>query len=94
MKSCTLMCKNGHTQMRHQITIPHLVESMTCHKKSLYIVLKMPETIAIYSNVSNVISLNISKIVQHVQLCAVQNGKLREVHPISDMDLGNPCDVS
>ena len=32
--------------------------------------------------------------VQHVQICEIQNGDLRESHPISDMDLGNPCDVS
>ena len=50
MKSCALMCKNGRTQMRPLITIPCLVESMTYHKKSLYIVFKTPETIAIYSN--------------------------------------------
>ena len=56
MKSCALMCKNGRTQMRRLITIPRLVESMTCHKKSLYIVFKMPETIAIYSNASNMIA--------------------------------------
>ena len=50
MKSCALMCKKGHTQMRHLIAIPRLVEGMSYHKKSLYIVFKMPETIAIYSN--------------------------------------------
>ena len=32
--------------------------------------------------------------VQHVQICEIQNGNLRELHPISDMDLGNPCDIS
>ena len=36
--------------MPHLITIPRLVEGMLYHKKSLYIVFKMPETIAIYSN--------------------------------------------
>ena len=31
--------------------------------------------------------------VQHVQICEIQNGNLQESHLISDMDLGNPCDI-
>ena len=29
--------------------------------------------------------------VQHVQICEIQSGDVQELHPISDMDLGNPC---
>ena len=77
------------------IIILLLAESMSYHTKSLYIVFKMPESITIYTNaIANTIILNISKNVQHVQMCEFQNGDLRGAHAISDMDLGNPCDVS
>ena len=71
-----------------------LVKKVPSHVKSFFIVFKTSNHISIYSNQiaqHNQFEHNIN--VQHVQICEIQNGDVRESHRISGMDLGNPCDV-
>ena len=72
-----------------------LLERILFDVKSFSIVFKMSSHISIYINeIAQHNQFEHNKKVQHVQICTFQNGDLRESHPISDMDLGNPCDIS
>ena len=71
-----------------------LLERVPSHVKSFFIVFKTSNHRSIYTNdiaQHNQFEHNIN--VQNVQICEIQNGDVQELHPISNMDLGNPCDV-
>ena len=71
-----------------------LLERVLSHVKSFFIVFKMSNHRSIYTNdiaQHNQFEHNIN--VQHVQIFEIQNGDVRESHQISDMDLGNPCEL-
>ena len=72
-----------------------LLEIVLSDVKSFFIVFSMLNHISIYTKEiaqHNKFEHNIN--IQHVQICEIQNGDLQEWHPISDMDLGNSCDIS
>ena len=71
-----------------------LLERVPSHVKSFFIVFKTSNHRSIYTNEiaqHNQFEHNIN--VQHVQICEIQYGDVQELHPISNMDLGNPSDV-
>ena len=71
-----------------------LLERVPSDVKSFFIVFKTSNHRSIYTNdiaQHNQFEHNIN--VQHVQICEIQNGDVRELHPISNIDLGNLCDI-